>query len=71
MAAKFHPKHMSAIRTAKVEVGRKSNAPAFKIHLGASAFVLTEAEAEDLADALDDAIAVFEGDPLLWEGGSQ
>lgn len=65
--AKFTARHETIVRTATVEIGRRSNAPAFKITTAAGTYILTEAEAEDLADALDESIAVFEGDPLLWE----
>jgi len=69
--AKFTARHETTVRTATVEIGRRSNAPAFKISTGAGTYILTEAEAEDLADAIDEAIATFEADPLLWENGSQ
>jgi len=68
--AKFTARHETTVRTATVEIGRRSNAPAFKIGFGGTAFILSETEVNDLADALDEAIATFEADPLLWEGSS-
>ena len=71
MVAKFRTKHEVATGAATVTIGRRSNAPAFKIEVRGSVFIIDETEANDLADALDNAITAFESDPLLWEGGSQ
>lgn len=56
-----------------VEIGNRGRQPAFKLHIGeaASAFIVTEAEANSIADAFDEAIDTFESDPLFWENGSQ
>lgn len=67
MAAKFHSKRTVVVDSVTVEIGRKSNAPAFKIHLpNAGAVIVDEAYVNSLADALDDTLDIFESDPLLW-----
>jgi hypothetical protein len=70
--ATFRSKSTVQSDIVRVEIGSRSNAPAFKVMLpGGMTFILTEAEAYSVADTLDQALDLLESDPLLWENGSQ
>lgn len=66
MSAKFHSKRTIETGGVKVEIGRRSNKPAFKITTSFNAFIVDDAEANALGDAIDEALDVFDSDPLLW-----
>jgi hypothetical protein len=71
MAAKFHSKKTFTRGEVTVEAGFKSSKQWVKITVpsgtGEAVFSAPMARADDLADALDDALDAMESDPLLWE----
>jgi hypothetical protein len=71
---RFNSQKTITVGSVTVEIGKRSSRTAFRITLpngtadGGSVFVAEEGTANDLADALDEAIDCADADPLLWVG---
>lgn len=67
-SSRFRTKSSVTVGDTVVEIGRRANAPAIKIALSeGSTFIIDETTANEVADALDEALDTLESDPLMWE----